>query len=344
MDTRKIRRKAKERAGKTAADASAEGAAERRARSIPTATPTPTPTATATPTSTSTATPTSASTPTADPNAALPTFAPALAPPPPLEHTVLTAVDVLEGELAALLRGDVPGPFRTWRPGSDPVPFFPPPGEEPMPLEEEPAPAARDGARSRRRDRGGDPLDEFLYRPDEAGPDLPDLGEPEEPGTSEAEAPEVLEEYLTFFLGGEEYGLAIATVREVIQAPPITEVPRAPLGILGVVTVRGEVVIVYDPRTRLALAPGSRPEGGRIVVLREGEAPSALLVDHVAGVVRLPPREVEPTPQGLGGVQADTVVGIGHARDRIFTILDVAALLRRPPWPGWDGRPLGDAA
>jgi purine-binding chemotaxis protein CheW len=54
-------------------------------------------------------------------------------------------------------------------------------------------------------------------------------------------------------------------------------------------------------------------------------------VDAVASVVRLARSAVEPCPQGIGGASADCLAGIGRERGRLFTVLDLAALLRRAP-------------
>jgi purine-binding chemotaxis protein CheW len=176
------------------------------------------------------------------------------------------------------------------------------------------------------------PLEEFFYREDEELPglvSLPGDGEHAEAASHEDTA---LEEYLTFELGTEEYAVAIDRVREVLKAQTVTEVPRAPAGILGVVTVRGEVVAVFDPRRRLGL-PGPTPAdgAGRIVIVDDGEGPCGLLVDAVASVVRLARGNIEPCPQGIGGASADCLAGIGRERNRLFTVLDLGALLRRAP-------------
>jgi purine-binding chemotaxis protein CheW len=186
-----------------------------------------------------------------------------------------------------------------------------------------------------------DPLDEFFYRADEEAPELPQLAQRtaprQEPGTV------VREEYLTFLLGSEEYAVAIRHVREVIKSPPVTEVPRAPHHILGVVTVRGEVVAVIDPRRRLALPEGGRREG-KVVILDVGDGPCGLLVDDVANVVRLPTGAIEPCPQGIATQASDCVGGIGRDGERIFTVLDLGGLLRCVPARGADGSALARRA
>jgi purine-binding chemotaxis protein CheW len=184
-----------------------------------------------------------------------------------------------------------------------------------------------------------DLLDDFFYRPEEEVAALSGLpAEPSAPAVAGTEDAAV-EEYLTFRLGHEEYAVAIEYVREVLKAPPITEVPRAPVGILGVVNVRGDVVGVFDPRYRLGLPAAEAVEGvGRIVIVDDGEGACGLLVDAVASVVRLPRGSVEPCPQGIGGASAECLAGIGRERSRLFTVLDLPALLRRGPVPERGGR------
>ena len=65
-----------------------------------------------------------------------------------------------------------------------------------------------------------------------------------------------------------------------------------------------------------------------------GDGPCALLVDAVASVVRLPAGTIEPCPQGIGGPRSEFLAGIGREGDRLFTVLDLGALLRRAPAAG----------
>jgi purine-binding chemotaxis protein CheW len=243
------------------------------------------------------------------------------------------------------------GRFATWRPGSGPPPveidpraWSPPverrapepepeelepelePMPEPSPARHAPPPTRREAPRARPGPADpADPLDLFFYRPDEEAALVPSLGG----GGEEAAlpAPVILHEFLTFLLGQEEYAVPIEHVREVLKAPAITEVPRAPTHVLGVVTVRGEVVAVIDARGRLGLAGPSA--GARIVIVDAGDGPLGLLVDSVASVVRLPAGSIEPCPQGISAAAADCVIGIGRQRDRLFMVLDPAALMPR---------------
>ncbi len=68
---------------------------------------------------------------------------------------------------------------------------------------------------------------------------------------------------------------------------------------------------------------------GKIVILDAGEGPAGLQVDRIASVVRLRPGSIEPCPQGIAGQRAEVLAGIGRDGDRLFTVLDLGALLRR---------------
>jgi purine-binding chemotaxis protein CheW len=274
---------------------------------------------------------------------------------------ILTDDDLLEGALQARFEGLAPsadGRFATWRPGSGPPPVEPdpdtyaarsplgPPSDEAPPAAPTPPAEPRDASEPGASARTSapipapipalpaDPLDLFFYRPDEEAALVPALGAvaAEEPVL---QRPERLDEFLTFRLAKEEFAVAIERVREVLRAPAITEVPRAPADVLGVMTVRGEVVPVIDARARLGV-PADRGAGGRIVIVDAGAGPLGVLVDEVTSVVRLPRGAIEPCPQGLSVAASDCVTGIGRWRERLFMVIDTMALLR--PGSATEGR------
>jgi purine-binding chemotaxis protein CheW len=141
-------------------------------------------------------------------------------------------------------------------------------------------------------------------------------------------AQEYQKEVLAFRLGDEEYGLDILRIREIIKTRPTTEVPRAPKFVLGIISVRGQVIPVIDLRLRLRLSPSPLTKDARVlIVTRDGEA-HGLLVDQVRQVVRMRDEEVEPPPQMLGGGESEFISGIGRPRtDRMLILLHLDAVL-----------------
>ena len=135
-------------------------------------------------------------------------------------------------------------------------------------------------------------------------------------------APAGRRDVLTFSIGGEEYALGIEAIREIIKNRPVTEVPRVPAFVAGIIAVRGVVMPVIDMRTRLRLPAPPISEKARILVVTHpgagdgGESsrdPFGLLVDRVHHVVRLNEQDVEP-PTMLAGHEVDFVAGIGRVQ------------------------------
>src|SRR5271156_4122901 len=120
-------------------------------------------------------------------------------------------------------------------------------------------------------------------------------------------------EYLAFILGGDVYAAPVALVREILKPPPLTPVPRAPHQIIGIVSVRGQLVTVVDLRRRLRLpeTPGSRKTRILLVDATGGEV-MGVLVDEVLQVYRLAESEIETAAAALGGEVAGYIAGIAR--------------------------------
>ncbi len=116
-------------------------------------------------------------------------------------------------------------------------------------------------------------------------------------------APETERQLLAFELAGGRYALPVERVREIARLRPITPLPRAPRAVLGVVSLRGEIVQVIDLCRRLGMAsePGT---AGRIVVVYGPDAGVAgLRVDRVTEVMRVPETAFRPAADP-GAVEA----------------------------------------
>ena len=119
-------------------------------------------------------------------------------------------------------------------------------------------------------------------------------------------------EYLAFVLASETYAVQISQLAEILKPPPVTEVPRAPSTVLGVISVRGKLVTVIDLRRRLRLPESPIDRRTRILLVESGGGEQmGLLVDEVQQVWRLAHEEIEPASV-LGGDQAVHIAGIGR--------------------------------
>jgi len=145
------------------------------------------------------------------------------------------------------------------------------------------------------------------------------------PAIDDSQAPEeaeVVHEFLAFVLSDECYALPLTSIREILKLPPITEVPRAPTDVLGLVSVRGRVTTVIDLRRRLRMPESPPTKATRVLLVDDGRELLGAYVDRVLSVYRLGPDEVE-LAAAVGGDTAEYVMGIGrpsdpHGRSRGF--------------------------
>lgn len=131
-------------------------------------------------------------------------------------------------------------------------------------------------------------------------------------GKEEARS-DVVREFLGFVLAHEAYAIPLSSVREILKAPPITEVPRAPRYVLGIISVRGRVITVVDLRRRLKLPEGPPTKQTRVLLVEHRGELLGLLVDCVLQVFRLREDEMEMAAT-VGGDTAEYVMGVGRPK------------------------------
>jgi len=131
------------------------------------------------------------------------------------------------------------------------------------------------------------------------------------------------EEFLCFRVSAETYGINIMQIKEIIKPRPVTEVPRSPSFVSGVISLRGVIIPVIDMRDRLGLSREHVTGKERIVVVKSGDAYAGLLVDQVVQVVRIFHDSFEPAPSILDGIDLEFVSGIGRTDQRMVILLNV---------------------
>ena len=150
-------------------------------------------------------------------------------------------------------------------------------------------------------------------------------------------AEEILENYkeepkdvhLVTFNLGEEYGVPINQVQEIVRVGGITMVPNSPSYMEGVINLRGRVLPVLNLRKRLGLSDKAMSNASRIVVTEIGNKVIGLLVDAVSHVIKIPSDHVEPAPEEVLEIDTDYITGVGKLNDKMIILLDLEKLLRR---------------
>jgi purine-binding chemotaxis protein CheW len=116
---------------------------------------------------------------------------------------------------------------------------------------------------------------------------------------------------LGFMVGTERFALPLASVREILRPLPVTELPRPPKDVVGIVSVRGTATTLIDLRSRLKVAAAPQQNHARILLIDGGSESLGLLVDAVLQVYRLRQDEIELSPS-LGADAPPYIVGIGR--------------------------------
>lgn len=130
-------------------------------------------------------------------------------------------------------------------------------------------------------------------------------------------------EFLCFRVSDEIYGINIMDIKEIIKPREVTEIPRAPAFVSGVLSLRGTIIPVIDMRIRMGLVVENVTGKERIVVIKSNNSFSGLLVDEVIQVVQVQPSAVEAAPTVLDGIDRDFVSGLGRSDGRLIIILNL---------------------
>ncbi|RME33823.1 MAG: chemotaxis protein CheW [Deltaproteobacteria bacterium] len=133
--------------------------------------------------------------------------------------------------------------------------------------------------------------------------------------------------WLSFFIGREQYAVDIEQVKEIIKPREVTEVPRTPDFLPGIISLRGIIVPVIDLARRLRLGETQQSDRTRIIVCELGDRIAGLLVDTIAQVVDVSEHQVEPPPAVLTGLDRDMVEGVGRIQGRMVVLLNVEQVL-----------------
>jgi purine-binding chemotaxis protein CheW len=140
------------------------------------------------------------------------------------------------------------------------------------------------------------------------------------------QGPHDLMQLVGFHVGGEEFGLEILRVQEIIRIQPLTRVPNSVGFVEGVINLRGKVIPVVALRRCFGLEDRTHDKQTRIVVVEVSGSVLGFIVDSVSEVLRIPVETIEPPPR-LGKVEREYVSGVGRLDDRLLILLDLECLM-----------------
>lgn len=142
---------------------------------------------------------------------------------------------------------------------------------------------------------------------------------------------EVLQ-WVTFTLETETYGINVMQVQEVLRYTEIAPVPGAPLYVLGIINLRGNVVTVIDTRSRFGLESADVTDNTRIVIIEADKQVIGILVDKVSEVVYLRASEIDDAPNVGNDESAKFIQGVSNRDGELLILVDLNQLLSDDEW------------
>jgi purine-binding chemotaxis protein CheW len=137
--------------------------------------------------------------------------------------------------------------------------------------------------------------------------------------------------YLTFTLGGEEYGIGILKIKEIIGMMPVTTMPQTPDFVKGVINLRGKVIPVMDLRLRFGMDAMDYTERTCIIVVEidggSGTIQVGIVVDSVSEVLNIKGDDIEETPDFGTKLNTDYILGMAKMEGGVKILLDIDRVL-----------------
>ena len=144
-------------------------------------------------------------------------------------------------------------------------------------------------------------------------------------------AAETSEQYLTFMLAGEEYGVDILRVQEIKGWDKVTRIPHTPDYVLGVINLRGAVVPILDLRRRFGLETIDFGPTTVVIVVRVmsglTERTVGVVVDAVSEVYNVDAADTKPPPDVCGSVDTVFVKALATVEEKMLILLDIDRLI-----------------
>lgn len=134
-------------------------------------------------------------------------------------------------------------------------------------------------------------------------------------------------EYMTFAVGNEDYGLKIEFVSEIINVQTITVVPEVPAYIKGIINLRGKILPVMDVRLRFNKEPIEYNDRTCIIVININNTMVGLIVDTVREVMEILPENIVESADGAAEMQNRYIKAIGKTETGVKLLLDLDRLV-----------------
>ncbi|MFW5961530.1 MAG: chemotaxis protein CheW, partial [bacterium] len=134
-------------------------------------------------------------------------------------------------------------------------------------------------------------------------------------------------QFVTFLLGEEEYGVDVLKVQEIIRYEEPTKIPNIPEVIAGVANSRGEIIPILDMRAKFNMEKIKYNNFNVIIVIEVKDSFVGIIVDEVSDIISFNKEDIQKTPEFSSEIKTEHIKGMGKINDRLILLLDTDRLL-----------------
>ncbi|MCP4214041.1 MAG: hypothetical protein GY765_05250 [bacterium] len=146
------------------------------------------------------------------------------------------------------------------------------------------------------------------------------------PGNTEKNTQTVVS-YLCFFLGDQEYGIALDNTLEVLEPKPVTPIPHTPPFLEGVVNLRGNIMAIIDIKILMGIGHDADTAKTRIVIAKKNDKAFGIIVDGISAIRKLEEDDIGDLPLTLAAVGKQFFHGLVQSDQHPLILLDLAKIL-----------------
>ena len=134
-------------------------------------------------------------------------------------------------------------------------------------------------------------------------------------------------EFLTFTLGKEEYGIDILRVQEIRGYDAVTAIANTPPFIKGVINLRGVIVPIVDMRIKFNLGNVEYNQFTVVIILNLAHRVVGMVVDGVSDVITLTSEQIKAAPEFGSALDTQYINGLGAVDSRMIILIDIERLM-----------------